>query len=74
MNHSFKITKGDYIELFQLLKAVNLAGSGSEAKMFVEEGIIYLNGEKEFRKRAKVRPGDKVELKSGESTEIIDVN
>lgn len=68
---NFTITKGDYIELIQLLKAVNIAFSGSDAKMYVDEGIVYLNGEQEFRKRAKIRPGDKVEIKGDEKQTII---
>jgi ribosome-associated protein len=62
MTLDFTITKGDYIELTQLLKALNLAASGSDAKMMVDDGIVYLNGIQEFRRRAKVKPGDTVEL------------
>lgn len=57
----FEITKGDYIELMQLLKAVKLAYSGGEAKLMIEDGLVKLNGEIEFRKRAKIRSGDVVE-------------
>ncbi len=52
---------GDFIELFKLLKIVNIASSGGEAKQLVEEGLVKLNGEVELRKRAKIRPGDKIE-------------
>ncbi|MDR1130657.1 MAG: RNA-binding S4 domain-containing protein, partial [Prevotellaceae bacterium] len=62
MTLDFTVTKGDYIELIQLLKALNLASSGSEAKMMVDDGIVYLNGIQEFRRRAKIRPGDRIEL------------
>jgi ribosome-associated protein len=53
---------GDFIELYKLLKITQLAGSGGEAKMMVEEGMVKLNGEVEYRKRAKVKPGDTVEV------------
>jgi len=66
----FKITKGDYIELIQLLKAVNIAYSGSDAKMYVDEGVVYLNGVQEFRRRAKIRTGDKIEFKDNETIVI----
>ncbi len=56
---SFELT-GEYIELIQLLKATRIAQSGAEAKIFVEEGLVMLNGTLESRKRAKVRVGDKV--------------
>jgi ribosome-associated protein len=52
---------GDFIELYKLLKFIQLAESGGEAKMMVEEGLVKLNGETEYRKRAKVKPGDVVE-------------
>ena len=52
---------GDFIELYKLLKFIQLAESGGEAKMLVDEGLVKLNGETEYRKRAKVKPGDVVE-------------
>jgi ribosome-associated protein len=52
---------GDFIELYKLLKFIQLAESGGEAKIMVEEGLVKLNGETEYRKRAKVKPGDIVE-------------
>ena len=58
---SFKI-EGDYIELIQLLKAIGLAESGGHAKMIVENEMVNRNGEIETRKRAKLRPGDLIEV------------
>jgi ribosome-associated protein len=52
---------GDFIELYKLLKITQLADSGGEAKAMVEAGLVLLNGNKEERKRAKVKPGDVVE-------------
>lgn len=60
---SFAI-RGEYIELIQLLKAMNLAESGGQAKAIVEEGLVKLNGQVEFRKRTKLRPGDRVEFQN----------
>ena len=60
----FKLTKGDYIELTQLLKASGLVYSGSDAKSLIDEGKVKLNGETEFRRRAKVRVGDTVETEN----------
>ncbi len=53
----FKIS-GDYIELIALLKATGIAETGGHAKHIVEAGEIIRNGEVEFRKRAKLIPGD----------------
>ncbi|MDR1583851.1 MAG: RNA-binding S4 domain-containing protein [Prevotellaceae bacterium] len=62
MKYEFTITKGDYIELIQLLKVLNFASNGSDAKMLVDDGVVYLNGIQEFRRRAKVRSGNKIEI------------
>lgn len=71
MTLDFTVSKGDYIELIQLLKVLSLAASGSEAKMLVDDGDVYLNGTQEFRRRAKVRSGDRVEVKQDEEDIII---
>lgn len=47
--------QGEYIELLQLLKAVNIAQTGGHAKMIVSEGEVIRNGEVELRKRAKIK-------------------
>lgn len=52
----------EFIPLINLLKLKNIAQSGGHAKMMVEEGEVKVNGEQEFRKRRKLRPGDIVEL------------
>jgi ribosome-associated protein len=54
---TFEITQ-EYIELIKLLKVMAMVSSGGEAKMVVEEGMVSLNGETEYRKRAKLRTGD----------------
>ena len=56
------MTKGDYIELYQLLKAVNIASSGADAKSMIDEGLVELNGTPEHRRRAKVRIGDRIKV------------
>jgi len=57
--HEFKIT-GEYIHMIQLLKAMSFVGSGGEAKECVLDGLVYYNGEVDYRMRLKVRPGDEV--------------
>jgi ribosome-associated protein len=52
----------EFIELIKLLKLKQIAQSGGHAKMIVEEGLVKVNGEQEFRKRKKLRPGDIVEM------------
>jgi ribosome-associated protein len=48
----------EYIELYKLLKVLDLVDSGGQAKMIVSEGYVLRNGETETRKRAKIRVGD----------------
>ena len=57
----FKLSS-EYIELIKLLKLLRIAETGGHAKIIVEEGEVFLNGIQEFRKRAKLRPGDKIEV------------
>ena len=57
----FKLSS-EYIELVKLLKLLRIAETGGHAKIIVEEGEVFLNGNQEFRKRAKLRSGDKVEV------------
>ncbi|MEA1955289.1 MAG: RNA-binding S4 domain-containing protein [Campylobacterota bacterium] len=54
--------KDDYIELFKLIKVLDLVDSGAEAKMIVAEGHVKRNTEIETRKRAKIVSGDVIEL------------
>ena len=52
----------DYIELVKLLKVLQIAQTGGHAKIIVEEGEVMRNGKPEFRKRAKLRAGDEIEV------------
>lgn len=52
----------EYIELIKLLKTMRISESGGQAKLMVEDGLVYRNGEQEFRKRAKLRSGDVIEV------------
>ena len=61
MHEEFKI-EGDYIELIALLKVLGIAQTGGHAKMIVDDGVVFRNGEQELRKRAKLVPGDKITL------------
>jgi ribosome-associated protein len=54
--------RDEYIELFKLIKVLDLVDSGAEAKMIVSEGHVRRNGEIELRKRAKIRQGDIIEI------------
>lgn len=57
----FKI-EGPYIELLALLKATSIAQTSGHAKFIVEDGDVIRNGQVEERKRAKIVPGDIIEI------------
>lgn len=59
---TYELHGEEYIELIKLLKAIRIAESGGQAKLMVEDGIVFRNGEQEFRKRAKLRSGDLIEV------------
>ncbi len=54
--------RGHYVQLDQLLKATGWVGSGGEAHAAIESGRVRVDGRVETRKRAKLRPGQKVEF------------
>jgi len=60
--------KDEYIELFKLIKVLDLVDTGAQAKMIVSDGYVERNGEKELRKRAKIRKGDRLLI--GDDVEI----
>jgi ribosome-associated protein len=52
----------EYIELYKLLKVLDLVDSGGEAKMLIAEGHVLRNGEVETRKRAKIEAGETIQV------------
>ncbi|HIY75231.1 MAG TPA: RNA-binding S4 domain-containing protein [Candidatus Sphingobacterium stercorigallinarum] len=62
--------KGDYIQMIQLLKALNWVEHGAMAQWAVEEGLVKYNGEVDLRKRLKVKKGDQVEF-NGQLVKVV---
>lgn len=50
--------KDDYIKLGQALKLAGLVGSGVEAKMLIQDGLVMVNNEVEQRRGRKLYPDD----------------
>jgi ribosome-associated protein len=46
------------VALYKVLKFENLAGSGGEAKHFVADGRVTVNGKTETQKHKKIYSGD----------------
>ena len=51
-----------FIELYKLLKVINLVESGSIAKQVISDGMVLVDGKVEYKKRKKVRSGQVVEF------------
>ena len=62
--------KDDYINLSQLLKAMNLVESGAMAKEVIDEGLVKVDGEVESRYRRKLYDGMIVEF-NGEKIQVV---
>lgn len=56
------ILEREPVELYKLLKFECLAASGGEAKYFIDQGLVQVNGEPESRKRRKLYSGDSVQF------------
>ena len=62
--------RGEYIQLDQALKTTGLCHSGGFAHAEIEAGQVCVDGVVELRKRAKLRPGQRVAY-GGEEIELV---
>lgn len=60
----------DYIKLGQALKATGMVGSGVDAKMVIQDGLVKVNGDVEFQRGKKLHDGDIIEY-NNEQLKII---
>ena len=56
------VIKDEFIKLGQALKLAGLVGSGVEAKILIQEGLVKVNNEVEERRGRKLYHGDVFEL------------
>ena len=61
MDIKFKL-ENEYIELNKLLKVTGLCATGGMAKAVINDGLVTVDDIKEFRKRCKIRKGQKIEF------------
>ena len=57
----FKL-RSEFIELDNVLKALQLVASGAEARQHIQAGLVKVNGQAESRIRRKLHAGDSVEF------------
>lgn len=60
----------EFIKLDQALKFAGLVESGAEAKELIQDGYVLVNGDVEYRRGKKLRPGDTFTL-DDEAFEIV---
>lgn len=53
----------DTIQLDQFLKWAGIVETGGQVKLFIEDGLILINGIQVHERRKKIQPGDIVEIK-----------
>ena len=58
------------IRLGQLLKLTGIAGSGTDAKELLAEGLVQVNGEPEARRGRQLHRGDVVAVE-GEDEDLV---
>lgn len=54
--------ESDFVSLGQFLKLCDLISSGGEAKLFLRENEIFINGEKEDRRGRKLYERDLIKI------------
>ena len=67
-----QVSVGDApINLTQVLKRAGVVMHGGEAKAWISEGRVRVNGEVELRKRRKMARGDVVEVEEGPTLTLV---
>ena len=61
----------DFINLAQFLKLTNYINSGGEAKFFLAENEVFVNGEKETKRGRKLHIGDEIMVNKDKYTICI---
>ncbi|MBK9336337.1 MAG: RNA-binding S4 domain-containing protein [Lewinellaceae bacterium] len=64
----FDLRDYDFIPLNDLLKTLQLVGTGGEANLRITYGDVLVNGAVETRKRKKIRAGDVVAFQGTQIT------
>ena len=62
--------RDEFIKLGQALKAAGLIGSGVDAKLVIQDGLVKVNGETEVQRGKKLYDGDVVTFE-GETIHIV---
>lgn len=64
------VIKDEFIKLGQAMKLAGMVGSGVEAKMLIQDGLVSVNGEVDERRGRKLYPGDVFSFE-GEEVKVV---
>ncbi len=64
--------KDDFIKLGQAMKLGAMVGSGVEAKIVIQDGLVKVNGETCTMRGKKIYPGDRISFDGQEA--MVDRN
>lgn len=62
--------RDESIRLGQFLKLANLIESGAEAKSFIADGLVSVNGEVDIRRGRQLHQGDVVSIENGRAARV----
>lgn len=64
LNEDFRevVLDREPVELYKILKFQDMASSGGEAKMLIDQGLVRVNQEVEYRRRRKISSKDVIEF------------
>ena len=65
--------RDEFIKLGQALKAAGLVGSGVDAKLVIQDGLVKVNGEVDTRRGRKVYGGDVISY-NGQDVKVLSGN
>ncbi len=60
------------VELYKVLKFEGLVGSGAQAKLVIDDGLVSVNGLIETRRRKKIVHGDTIEFEGATLSMVFD--
>ncbi len=63
--------KTEFIKLQQLLKLAGMVDQGSDAKIYIAEGMVKVNDVIATERGKKIRPGDVVEMQGMGKVTVI---
>ena len=61
----------EFIKLDSLLKYASVVQTGADAKFFISEGLVFVDGEVETRRGRKIYDGMTVEILADEEVNLI---